>query len=108
MFHANEADNGMGVLTVKNGKMTLHVRLSGKKILNLYSGLAADAPSNESAWLKPVEEKVTYSDGFSETVYAFDVPVKSLDKEFDLALIGKKGIWYDHKVFVTLKDKMLR
>ena len=104
MFHANEADNGMGVLTVKNGKMTLHVRLSGKKILNLYSGLAADAPSDEGAWLKPVEEKVTYSDGLSEDVYAFDVPVKNLDKEFDLALIGKKGTWYDHKVSVSVAE----
>ena len=44
----------------------------------------------------------------NENVYAFDVPVKNLDKEFDLALIGKKGIWYDHKVSVSLKDKMLR
>ena len=25
----------------------------------------------------------------------------ALDKEFDLALIGKKGTWYDHKVSVT-------
>lgn len=108
MFRVNEADNGMGVLTVKNGEMTVHIRLSGKKILNLYRGLAADAPSDEGAWLKPVEESVTYSDGFSETVYAFDVPIKNLEKEFDLALIGKKGIWYDHKVSVSLKDKMLR
>ena len=34
-------------------------------------------------------------------IYGFDVPVPALDKEFDLALIGKKGTWYDHKVSVT-------
>jgi len=103
MFHVNEADNGKGILTVKNGKMSIHVRLPGKKILNLYYGLAADAPSDTDSWLRPVEENVTYSDGFSETVYAFDVPVKYLDREFDLALLGKKGIWYDHKVRISLE-----
>ena len=41
---------------------------------------------------------VTYSDGLSEEVNGFDVPVPALGEEFDLALIGKKGTWYDHKV----------
>ena len=27
--------------------------------------------------------------------------VEKLDKEFDLALIGTKGKWYDHKVSIT-------
>jgi len=102
MFHVNEADSGKGVLTVKNGKMTIHIRLPGKKILNLYPGMAADAPADEASWLKPVEETVTYSDGSSEKVFAFDVPVKKLDSDFDLALIGKKGAWYDHKVSVSI------
>ena len=31
----------------------------------------------------------------------FDVPVPVIDEEFDLALIGKKGVWYDHKVSVS-------
>ena len=29
------------------------------------------------------------------------IPVPALDEEFDLALIGKKGVWYDHKVSVS-------
>ena len=37
----------------------------------------------------------------TEEVYGFDVPVPALDEEFDLALIGSKGIWYDHKVSVS-------
>ena len=102
MFRVNEADSGTGVLTVKNGRMTVHIRLSGKKILNLYPGMAADVPADEASWLKPVEESVTYSDGSSEKVFAFDVPVKKLDSDFDLALIGKKGTWYDHKVSVSI------
>ena len=47
------------------------------------------------------EGKVTYSDGTTEEVYGFDVPVPALDEEFDLALIGTKGKWYDHKVSVS-------
>lgn len=34
-------------------------------------------------------------------VYSFDVPVPTLDDEFDLALVGTKGKWYDHKVSVS-------
>ena len=41
MFHANEACNGMGTLTVENGQMTFHVSLASKKIVNLYVGMAA-------------------------------------------------------------------
>lgn len=29
------------------------------------------------------------------------MPVPALDEEFDLALIGNKGVWYDHKVKVS-------
>ena len=55
-------------------------------------------------WLQPTEDEVTYSDGWTETVYGFDVPVPVLDEEFDLALLGKKGSWYDHKVSVSLAE----
>lgn len=51
-------------------------------------------------WLQPTVDTVTYSDGLSEEVNGFDVPVPALGEEFDLALIGKKGTWYDHKVRV--------
>ena len=34
-------------------------------------------------------------------MYGFDVPVLALDEEFDLALIGTKGKWYNHKVSVS-------
>ena len=35
MFHANEAVDGMGTLTVENGTMTFHVSLQSQKIVNL-------------------------------------------------------------------------
>ena len=44
---------------------------------------------------------MTYKDGDTEEVYGFDVPVPAIGEEFDLALIGTKGVWYDHKVSVT-------
>ena len=101
MFHASEAVNGKGTLTVKDGEMTIHVSLASTSILNLFPGTAEDAQKEGAVLLQPTEDTVTYSDGLSETVYGFDIPVPALDQEFDLALIGKKGKWYDHKVSVS-------
>ena len=100
MFHVNEASDGKGTLTVEDGQMTLHISLQSKKIVNLYVGMAADAPDHEADWLQPTTDTVTYSDGTSEEVYGFDVPVKALDTDFQLAILGTKGKWYDHTVSV--------
>lgn len=100
MFHVSEACEGKGVLTVKNGQMTIHVSLASKKILNLYPGLAQDAQKDGAQLLEPTIDEVTYSDGLTDEVYGFDIPVPALDEEFDVALIGTKGKWYDHKVCV--------
>ena len=101
MFHANEACDGKGTLSVENGKMTIHVSLASKGILNLFPGTAEDAQKAGAELLQPTDDTVTYSDGLSDEVYGFDIPVPALDEEFDVALIGKKGKWYDHKVSVT-------
>ena len=100
MFRVNETCDDKGILTVENGQMTLHITMRSENIVNLYLGLVKDA-QNSDELIEPTKEEVTYSDGSTETVNAFDVPVPYLDKEFDLALIGKKGVWYDHKVVVT-------
>lgn len=100
MFHVNEARDGKGTLTVEDGQMTLHISLQSKKIVNLYVGMAADAPDHEVDWLQPTTDTVTYSDGTSEEVYGFDVPVEALDTDFQLAILGTKGKWYDHTVSV--------
>ena len=101
MFHANEASDGKGTLTVKDGQMTFHVSLASKKIVNLYVGMAADAEAHEGDWLQPTTDTVTYSDGTSDEVYGFDIPVKALDEDFQLAILGSKGKWYDHTVRVA-------
>lgn len=101
MFHVNEAYDDRGTLTVENGEMTIHVTLVSKNIVNLYCGTAEEAQTDEAGWLEPTEDTVVYSDGTTEVVYGFDVPVAVLDEEFDLALIGTKGVWYDHKVSVS-------
>ena len=101
MFHVSEACDGKGTLTVKDGVMTIHISLGSKKILNLYPGLAEDAAKDGAVLLEPTTDTVTYSDGMTEEVYGFDVPVPAIGEEFDLALIGTKGKWYDHKVKVS-------
>ena len=101
MFHVNEANDGKGTLTVKDGTMTIHVSLVSKNILNLYAGTAEEAQKDGAVLLQPTTDTVTYSDGTSEEVYGFDIPVPALDEEFDVALVGTKGTWYDHKVKVT-------
>ena len=100
MFHVNEACNGRAVLTVKDGKMTVHITLVSKNIVNLFLGTAEDAQKDGAELIQPTTDTVTYSDGMSEEVYGFNVPVEKLDEEFDLAILGKKGKWYDHKVSV--------
>ena len=45
-------------------------------------------------------DTVTYADGTTEEVYGYDIPVEALDTDFQLALLGTKGKWYDHTVSV--------
>ena len=101
MFRVSEACDGKGTLTVENGEMTIHISLGSKNIVNLYLGLAEDAQKEGTELLSPTVDTVTYSDGLTEEVYGFDVPVPALEEEFDLALVGTKGKWYDHKVSVS-------
>ncbi len=101
MFHVNETCDGKGILTVKDGQASIHIVLVSKNIINLYEGLAEDAEKDGAVLLQPTVEAVTYEDGLEEEVNAFDVSVPYLDQEFDLALIGTKGVWYDHKVSVS-------
>ena len=101
MFHVNEELNDRGTLTVADGQMTIHVSLVSKSILNLYLGTAEEAQQEGAVWLEHTEDEISYSDGTTDTVYGFDIPVAALDTDFQLALIGKKGVWYDHIVSVS-------
>jgi 4-hydroxy-tetrahydrodipicolinate reductase len=97
----NEAMDGKGELTVKNGKMTVHIILASKKITKLYFGLADDAKKEGAKLIEPTVDIVTYSDGMKDEAYGFDVPVPKLDEEFDVAILGSKDNWYDHKIKVS-------
>ncbi len=87
--------------------MTIHVILSGTGYVGLYPGTAEEAAqADESEIITFTKEKVTYDDGFTDTAYAFDIPVPVLDEPFQLATIGKKGKWYDHNVSVSNPEPM--
>lgn len=101
MFHVNDALDGKGTLTVENGAMTLHITLTSQNIVNLFPGLVENVDKEGAEILQPTLDTVTYADGTTEEVNGFDIPVEVIDEEFDLALLGKKGTWYDHKVKIS-------
>ena len=64
-------------------------------------GLAEDAQKEGAALLEPTTDVVDYNDGTTGEAYGFDIPVPAIGEEFDCALVGTKGKWYDHKVSVS-------
>ena len=101
MFHVNDANNDKGILTVKDGKMTVHVSLQSKKIVNLFYGTKEEAQKDGAELIEPTEDTVYYDDGTTAEVYGFDVPVPALDEPFDVSILGTHGNWYTHKVTVS-------
>ena len=104
MFHENpDFDGGKATLIVEDGKMTVHITLNSKNIVQLFLGTAKDAQKDGADLIDSSgTETIEYTDGSEpKEVYTFDVPVKKLDEEFDLELIVTKGKWYDHKVSVS-------
>lgn len=102
MFKLNEAAEGKGTLTVKDGQMTLHMTLSGKGFTQLFVGSAEDAQKEGAAVIEAVEDTMNYSDGTTDTANGFDVPVAELDADLAVAALGKKsGSWYDHTIRVS-------
>ena len=90
----SELEDGVYGVEFDTASSMFHVK-------NVFLGTAEDAQKDGAELIQPTIDKVTYSDGMTEEVYGFNVPVEKLDEEFDLAIIGKKGKWYDHKVSVT-------
>ena len=102
MVHLNEVCDGRCTLTVDDdGNATAHLIMPSTSIRELFVGTKDDAQKPGAALIEAQEEKVTYDDGYKETVSAFDLPVPVVDEEFDMALVGKKGNWYDRKVKLT-------
>ncbi len=101
MFHINETLNDKATLTVKDGEMNVHITLAADGIVKLFVGTAEDAQKEGAQVIDATEDEVTYDDGMTEKVSGFDLPITVLDEEFDVAILGKKGKWYDHKVKVS-------
>jgi len=101
MFHVNDANNDKGILTVKDGKMTIHVSLQSKKIVNLFYGNKEDAQKDGAKLIEPTKDKIVYDDGYEDEVYGFDIPVPYIGKEYTVSLIGRHGNWYEHQVTVS-------
>lgn len=83
--------------------MTVHITLNSKNIVQLFLGSAEDAQKDGQILLirQRQQRLLILMVPAPKEVYSFDVPVPTLDDEFDLALIGTKGKWYDHKVSVS-------
>ncbi len=101
IFHVHELNEDKGILIVEDGDMIIHVTLASKNIINLFPGTAEDAQIEGASVLEPTVEEMTYNDGSKEEVYGFDIPVTAIGEEFDCAILGTMGKWYDHKVKVS-------
>ena len=101
MFHVNDFNNDKGILTVKDGQMTVHVSLQSKKIVNLFYGTKEDAQKEGAEMLPRTVDTIDYGDGYVEEVYGFDIPVPYLDQPFTVSLIGTHDNWYQHEVTVS-------
>lgn len=102
MFKLNEAMEGKGTLTVKDGQMVLHMTLSGKGFSKLFLGSAEAAQQEGAEVIECVEDTVNYSDGTTDTANGFDIPVAELDVDLAVAAMGQKsGSWFDHTVRVS-------
>lgn len=101
MFHVNEAMNGKGMLTVKNGEMTLHITLASKSIVNVFVGTSEEAQADGAVLIDPTTDEITYEDGITDEAFGFDIPTPYLDEPFDVSIIGTHGNWYTHPVTVT-------
>ena len=64
MFHVNEAYEGKGTLTVKDGQMTIHVSLSRKGLSESFHGKRQRMHrKTEQSFLQPTTETVDLGDG---------------------------------------------
>ena len=83
MFHVNEANDGKGILTVKDGKMTIHISLVSKNIENLYVGKAADAQKDHKVYAQDL-----YNDAvrLCSDIVADQTVIKANTQRFDLSI----------------------
>lgn len=92
-------------LTVKNGKMTALITLSGIGYDYLYMGIGADAANHTDQWIK-YKGTATYTlDGETKTGRTYEIPVAALDKPITVASHSESHKkWYDRTITFSSKD----
>ena len=92
-------------LTVKNGKMTALITLSGVGYDYLYMGSAADAATDTGNWIK-YNGTTTYTrDGETKTGRTYEIPVSALDQPITVASHSEShDKWYDRTITFSSKD----
>ena len=92
-------------LTVKNGKMTALITLSGVGYDYLYLGTAADAANNKAQWIKYNGTAAYILDGVTKTGRTYEIPVSALDKPITVASHSEShNKWYDRTITFSSKD----
>ena len=94
------------ILTVKNGKMSAEITLSGTGYDYLYMGTAAEAAGNESQWIGCKDKQKSYiEDGEEKTGRSYIIPISTLDTPLAMASHSvKRDRWYDRSITVSSKD----
>ena len=93
-------------LTVKNGKMSAEITLSGTGYDYLYMGTAAEAAGNQSQWIGFKDKEKSYSEnGEEKTGRSYIIPISTLDTPIAMASHSvKRDRWYDRSITVSSKD----
>lgn len=91
------------ILTVKNGKMSAEITLSGTGYDYLYMGTAAEAAGNESQWIGCKDEQKSYiENGEEKTGRSYIIPISTLDTPLAMASHSvKRDRWYDRSFTVS-------
>ena len=93
-------------LTVKNGKMTALITLTGTGYDYLFMGTGAQAAAaGESQWIKYKDEVNYTQDGETKTGRRYEIPVAALDTPLAVASYSnKRAKWYDRTVTISSKN----
>lgn len=91
------------ILTVKNGKMSAEITLSGTGYDYLYMGTAAEAAGNENQWIGFKDKEKSYiEDGEEKTGRSYIIPISTLDAPLAMASHSvKRDKWYDRSIIVS-------
>ena len=91
------------ILTVKNGKMSAEITLSGTGYDYLYMGTAAEAAGNENQWIGFKDKEKSYiEDGEEKTGRSYIIPISTLDTPLAMASHSvKRDKWYDRSITVS-------